>query len=310
MPGHIKARRPAERHLPMTPPAGVTLETERDGLFSSIDLGESAQWRIGFHWHNLTTYELWRDGKYKSAFEFLKKEAQKHGKKVPSKTDLADWADVAAAFVEPIGIREGMDRLLRLLRYRKKFGRPGAPGDPADEPIEVPQHDGRVLQKRFGDCTEKDLKAALARSGKKKAKPKSAEAKSLSHDLSDIAATAGVAWDVSDARDGKLIVTLSGDPSHLRAALHAEEPPLDDRYRGLDAAVVPAIVLAAGMDGSPQFSATGSTEVRYSLMDVGERSFEAVFDAVKNAVKDFLSRMPPKKSPGATSPSLSSPRAG
>jgi hypothetical protein len=280
-----------KRQTPPARPAGMTLEAESDGFVEAFEQGESAQWRQGRHWHNLVTYELWRDGPYSSSLDFLRRVAR--GRKVPRASDLSDWASVAVAFDEPIAVREGMDRLLDLLRIRKKAGRPDVKGDPADELIDVPQKDGSVLHKRFADCSEHELREALGARGKKKSKPKSPAAKSLADLLQAFAAENALAWSVDDAKRGKLTVTLSGDANALRKALRLS-PPLDARHFAIAEGVEALLFMKRSLDAPLEFSAQVADDgsVHYTLSGIGERSYPANFDAAKQALQQVLDQFP------------------
>jgi hypothetical protein len=282
----------------------MTLDTERDGLLDALDAGESAAWRQGRHWHNIVAFALWKDGRFRSPKDFLKKSAR--SRKVPDTTQLSKWAAVSVAFEEPIAIREGMDRLLRLLEFRKKSGRPGKPGDPADEPIDIP-HDGHVLTKRFGDCTEQELRAALRAPKKKvKAPPLSVSAKAFSTDLEAVAKRNALAWSVRDAAIGSLLVSLQGPTGNLRTALNLQKAG-SDKIDTLHSAAVTTVQaeIVRFFDGTiaPTFSARLDEDgtLRYSLINMSDANYSKVLEAARTVLEDFWARQPAPTTAGDAS---------
>jgi hypothetical protein len=264
----------------------------RDGFFKAVDEGESAQWRIGHYWHILTASELWREGGYRSAREFLKRESK--GKEVPLPSQLSEWAVVAAAFEEQFAVRDGMTRLYDLERILKQKGQPDVEGDPAGVPIGVPQRDGRILQKRFADCTDAELRAALRKRSKKKTRPKSVDAKDLAGRVEPLAGKYGLAWDVEDSKEGALTVTLSGPVPSLEGMLHLSPgPPVDARHAMIVEAVNALLMMKRSLDAPLALSAeAGDTgAVYYALGGVGEKTYAANFDAAKQALEQVLTQL-------------------
>jgi hypothetical protein len=143
-------------------PKGMSYDDQRDGFVGAVEAGDSAKWKVGFFWHNLQRYKLWK-GTYPDGGAFLEGELGARGLEVPKPSDLSKWARVAKTFEEKIADNVRFFRLERALIYWRKRGNTTfSRTDPGKEPIDVPQEDGSVVTKPLTSCSEEDLKVACA----------------------------------------------------------------------------------------------------------------------------------------------------
>jgi hypothetical protein len=89
--------------------------------------------------------------------------------KALSQTTLSLYGRVANAFTEEFRTRYGPYKLRALLVYMEAIGSTVGTGDLADAIIDVPQDDGKVVQKPFVECSVDEIERATKA---KKAPPK------------------------------------------------------------------------------------------------------------------------------------------
>jgi hypothetical protein len=136
----------------------VTLESERQAIRELVDLDEGVEHQIGVHYNVIVDGRLWKQGGYKNAPDFFRREVKELSTSV-----LALYGAVARHFSEDIAQEYGMSNLGALLSYAANARLDLPPGDPGSVSIQVPGKDGKVTVKRFADCSRAEIQAAIRR---------------------------------------------------------------------------------------------------------------------------------------------------
>ena len=134
----------------------ITLESERQALRELVDQEEGVEYQIGLHFNAIVDGRLWKQGRYKNAPDFFKREV-----KEVSPSVLALYGAVARHFTEDVAQEYGMSNLGALLSYAANARLDLPAGDPGNVSIQVPRKDGKVTAKRFADCSRAEIQAAI-----------------------------------------------------------------------------------------------------------------------------------------------------
>lgn len=145
-----------QRRRNRTHAAAVTLETEKQALLALVDQDEGVELQIGAHFNTIVDGRLWKQGNYKNAPDFFKREV-----KDLSPALLALYGAVARHFTEAVAKEYGMSNLGALLSYAANTRIDLPDGDPGNVPIRVPQKDGKVVTKKFVACSRAEIRAAV-----------------------------------------------------------------------------------------------------------------------------------------------------
>ena len=133
----------------------VTLESEKSALVALVNQEEGTEYQIGVHFNTIVDGRLWKQGNYKNAPEFFRREV-----KALSASILALYGSVARSFSEGVAQQYGMTNLSALLSYAASARLDLPAGDPGGVLIRVPRKDGGVTAKKFADCSRAEVLAA------------------------------------------------------------------------------------------------------------------------------------------------------
>ena len=140
----------------------LTLEQVRDSILSYLEQGNAGHYGIGRLYNHTVDNKLAEKNKYESALQYFSQHI-----KTLSQSTLSRYGAVAREFTEEACKKYGVMNLTTLRTYVAAADLQPTSGDPGATPIDVPQEDGRVVQKPFADCTMEELKLAV----KSKRKP-------------------------------------------------------------------------------------------------------------------------------------------
>lgn len=140
----------------------LTLEQVRDSILSYLEQGNAGHYGIGLLYNHTVDNKLAEKNGYDSAQQFFSQHI-----KTLSQATLSRYGAVAREFTEEACKKYGVMNLTTLRTYVTAADIQPTSGDPGATLIDVPQEDGRVVQKPFADCTMEDLKLAV----KSKRKP-------------------------------------------------------------------------------------------------------------------------------------------
>ena len=140
----------------------LTLEQVRSSILTYLEQGNAGHYGIGRLYNHTVENKLAEKNGYESAQQFFSQHI-----KTLSQATLSRYGAVAREFTEETCKKYGVTNLTTLRTYVAAADIQPTSGDPGATPIDVPQEDGRVVQKPFADCTMEELKLAV----KSKRKP-------------------------------------------------------------------------------------------------------------------------------------------
>ncbi len=132
------------------------LDNECAAILKLASQEEDQHFQIGVHFNRIVDGKLYKDAGFKTAAECVSQRlgGLSHG-------TLSLYGSIAKAFSEEVATKYGSVLLGELLAYEKATHAPLPSGDPGQVPIKVPSEGGSTKEKRFADCSVKDLRAAL-----------------------------------------------------------------------------------------------------------------------------------------------------
>ncbi|WP_375766821.1 hypothetical protein NR798_34765 [Archangium gephyra] len=139
----------------------LTLEQVRDSILSYLEQGNAGHYGIGRLYNYAVDNKLAEKTQYDSALQYFSQHI-----KTLSQSTLSRYGAVAREFTEEACRKYGVMNLTTLRTYAVAADIQLTSGDPGATPIDVPQEDGRVVQKPFSECTMVELKLAVK--GKRK----------------------------------------------------------------------------------------------------------------------------------------------
>jgi hypothetical protein len=131
------------------------LDNECAAILKLLADEEDQHFQIGAHYNRIVDGKLYKDGGFKSAAELV---SHRLGGISHSTLDL--YGAIAKAFPEDVATKYGSVPLGQLLAYEKATGVKLPSGDPGQVPIKVPDG-GSTKEKPFGECSERELRAAV-----------------------------------------------------------------------------------------------------------------------------------------------------
>lgn len=134
----------------------LTLEQVLDSILSYLAQGNAGLYGIGRLYNHTVDNKLAEKNGYESAQQFFSQHI-----KALSQSTLSRYGAVAREFTEEACKKYGVMNLTTLRTYVAAADIQPTSGDPGATPIDVPQEDGRVVQKPFADCTMEELKRAV-----------------------------------------------------------------------------------------------------------------------------------------------------
>jgi hypothetical protein len=140
----------------------LTLEQITTTMISLAQQGSIAAHQIGTLYNHVVDRKLAELAGHNSAREYFNKHVR-----ALSQATLSLYGSVARTFSEELCAQYGMYRLRALLSYAEATG--AVLGDLGPMVIDVPQDDGKVLQKPFAECSVDEVERATRA---KKAPPK------------------------------------------------------------------------------------------------------------------------------------------
>jgi hypothetical protein len=134
----------------------LTFEAAVQQLHELLRNERAAQWKIGQLYNYIVDNKLAEQNGYRYTREFFAQEFRNVGQ-----TMLTLYGTVARALDEQVTQKYGVTLLGKLLTYVKEADLEPVTGDPAEVVVLVPLPDGKIVDKRFADCTREDLTKAI-----------------------------------------------------------------------------------------------------------------------------------------------------
>jgi hypothetical protein len=209
---------------------GMTLEQVRVAMLQLMAEEHSNHYRMGQLYNHVVDKRLAQKAGYKDAKDYFTQRLADL-----SQATLSTYGAVAQAFSEPVARRFGVTCLYLLLIYKEAADVEVNHEEPGGTLIEVPDDNGQVTSRSFGECSVEQLRRALQRKRKPaSSKPLPPEAVALAEQCREAVTgrfPKGTRVKVLMRNEkGKAVLDFKGIPveqlGQLAAALTQELPPV------------------------------------------------------------------------------------